>query len=75
MSYQLPCLGVLVPPRAGRLPEECSFLSVEPEQALLSALFVQANQVYARLWNCSPNRVEANLCSGCPCRCMPAPST
>ena len=50
----------------GLLPEEGSFLSVEPEQALLSALFVQANQVYARLWNGSPNRVEANLGSGGP---------
>jgi hypothetical protein len=66
MGYQLPCLGVLVAPRAGRLPEEGSFLRVEPEQALLSALFVQANRVYARLWNYSPDRVEANVGSGGP---------
>jgi len=50
----------------GLLPEEGSFLSVEPEQALLSALFAQANRVYARLWNGSPNRVEANLGGGGP---------
>jgi len=50
----------------GLLREEGSFLRVEPEQALLSALFAQANPVYARLLNGSPNRVGANLGSGGP---------
>ena len=66
LDYQLPCLGVFVTPHAGKLPPEGSFLSVEPEEALLSAMFVRRGKVYVRLWNASANSIEASVGSGGP---------
>jgi len=66
LDYQLPCLGVFVTPHAGNLPPEGSFLSVGPEEALLSAMFVRRGKVYVRLWNASANSIEARVGSGGP---------
>jgi len=66
LDYQLPCLGVFVTPHAGNLPPEGSFLSIEPEEALLSSMFVRQGKVYVRLWNASANGVEASVTSGGP---------
>ena len=66
VEYQLPCLGVFITPHAGNLPPEGSFLSVEPDQALLSAAFVRGGRVYVRLWNASANSAEATVASGGP---------
>ncbi len=66
LDYQFPCLGVFVTPHMGRLPPEGSFLSIEPEEALLSALFVHGGRMYVRLWNASPNDIEATVGSGDP---------
>lgn len=66
LDYQLPCLGVSVTPHMGRLPPEGSFLSIEPEEALLSALFVHRGRMYVRLWNASANGIEAVVGSGGP---------
>jgi hypothetical protein len=66
LDYRLPCLGVFVTPHAGNLPPEGSFLSIEPGEALLSAMLVRRGKVYVRLWNASPNGVEASVASGGP---------
>jgi len=66
LDYQLPCLGVFVTPHAGNLPPEGSFLSIEPEEALLSSMFVRRGKVYVRLWNASAHGVEASVASGGP---------
>jgi hypothetical protein len=65
-DYQLPCLGVLLSPRYGSLPSYGSFLRLEPEQALLSSLFVQRDRVYARVWNPSNESRDASITSGGP---------
>ncbi len=64
LDYQLPCLGVFVTPHAGRIPPGGSFLSIEPAQALLSAMFVHNGSVYVRLWNASTGSLEARIESG-----------
>jgi hypothetical protein len=64
LDYQLPCLGVFVAPHAGRIPSEGSFLSIAPQEALLSAMFVRAGSVYLRLWNASPRTAAASVDSG-----------
>jgi len=66
IDYQLPCLGVLLRPRPGRLPAEGSFLKVGTEEVLLSALLVQKGKVYARVWNASSESRQASLASGGP---------
>ena len=63
-DYQLPWLGVFVDRHTGRLPNEGSFLSVEPAEALLSTLFVRDKRVYVRLWNTSDKPQEATVNSG-----------
>jgi hypothetical protein len=64
LDYQLPCLAMAVEASAGPLPPEGSFLAVEPEGIVLSALFGQNGSVYARLWNPSPEEQQASLRSG-----------
>jgi hypothetical protein len=66
LNYELPCLGVFVTPHAGNLPPEGSFLSIAPDEALLSAMLVRHGKVYVRLWNASANSVEARVSSGGP---------
>jgi len=66
LDYQLPCLGVFVTPHSGNLPPEGSFLSIEPPEALLSAMFVRRGKVYVRLWNGSATGVQASIGSGGP---------
>ena len=66
LDYQVPCLGAFVTPHSGNLPPEGSFLSVEPPEALLSAMFVRQGKVYVRLWNGSAVGVQANVGSGGP---------
>jgi len=64
LDYQLPCLAMAVEPSAGPLPPVGSFLAVEPEGIVLTALFGQNGGVYARLWNPSPQEQRASLRSG-----------
>ena len=64
LDYQLPCLAMAVEASAGPLPPVGSFLAVEPEGVVLSALFGQNGGVYARLWNPSPQEQRASLRSG-----------
>ena len=66
LDYQLPCLGAFVTPHSGNLPSEGSFLSIEPAEALLSAMFVRGGKVYVRLWNGSAGGVQASIASGGP---------
>jgi hypothetical protein len=63
-DYQLPCLGVFVTAHSGRMPSEGSFLSIAPQEALLSAMFVRTGSVYLRLWNASPKTAAASVDSG-----------
>ena len=64
LDYQLPCLAMAVEAKAGTLPPEGSFLTVEPEGIVLTALFGQNGGIYARLWNPSPEEQRASLRSG-----------
>jgi hypothetical protein len=64
LDYQLPCLAMAVEASAGPLPAAGSFLAVEPEGIVLTALFGQNGGVYARLWNPSPQEQRASLRSG-----------
>ena len=64
LDYQLPCLAMAVEASAGPLPPVGSFLAVEPEGIVLTALFGQNGGVYARLWNPSPQEQRASLRSG-----------
>jgi len=61
LDYQLPCLAMAVEASAGPLPPLGSFLAVEPEGIVLTALFGQNGGVYARLWNPSPQEQRASL--------------
>jgi len=61
LDYQLPCLAMAVEASAGPLPPVGSFLAVEPEGIVLTALFGQNGGVYARLWNPSPQEQRASL--------------
>lgn len=60
-DYQLPCLVRTCRRQPGSLPPSGSFLSIEPEGMLLSALFIQNDRTYARLWNPSGRRRRAAL--------------
>jgi len=64
LDYQLPCLAMAVEPSPGPLPPEGSFLVVEPEGIVLTALFGQNGGIYARLWNPCPQEQQASLRSG-----------
>jgi hypothetical protein len=64
LDYQLPCLAMAVEASPGPLPPQGSFLIVEPEGIVLTALFGQNGGVYARLWNPSPQEQRASLQSG-----------
>jgi hypothetical protein len=66
LDYQLPCLGAFLTPHAGSLPPEGSFLTIGPEEALLSAMFVRSGKVYVRLWNASSEGIQASVGSGAP---------
>jgi len=77
-DYLLPVLWAPVKPSRGRLPLSAGFLSVEPEQVLLTALFASAQRagrreegIYARLWNASSRRQRAVLRSGGRVRTLP----
>jgi len=61
LDYQLPCLAMTVEPSPGPLPPEGSFLVVEPEGIVLTALFGQNGGIYARLWNPCPQEQQASL--------------
>jgi hypothetical protein len=65
-DYRLPCLGVVLSPRSASLPSYGTFLRLEPEQVVLSSLFVQKERVYARLWNPSDADRKASIESGGP---------
>lgn len=67
-DYRLPLTLTLGDRSPGVLPSRGSFLEVEPEEVLLSALFVQKGALYARLWNASPEPQEATLRSGAELR-------
>jgi len=64
LGYQLPCLAMAVEASAGPLPLVGSFLAVEPEGIVLTALFGQNGGIYARLWNPSAQEPQASLGSG-----------
>jgi hypothetical protein len=64
LGYQLPCLAMAVEASVGPLPPVGSFLAVEPEGIVLTALFGQNGGIYARLWNSSAQEQEASLGSG-----------
>jgi hypothetical protein len=64
LDFQLPCLAMAVEASAGPLPPMDSFLAVEPEGIVLTALFGQNGGVYARLWNPSPQEQRAGLRRG-----------
>ncbi len=63
-DYLTPCQTAVLEPSAGDLPPSASFLSVEPKEALLTALFQWDGALYARLWNASPRRTRIRLASG-----------
>ena len=62
LDYNLPCQSLLATGQAGAmLPPAISFLTVEPDEALVTALLLQEGQVHARLWNCSDHEITARL--------------
>jgi hypothetical protein len=63
-GYRLPLLVTATQPRDGELPPSGSFLEIEPEEAILTALFVRRGAIYARLWSASPEAQEAQLRGG-----------
>lgn len=58
MDFRLPCQGRWVGGSSGGLASG-SFLTVEPEEVLPTALFVHRGRVYLRLWNSSEREVTA----------------
>lgn len=77
-DYLLPVLWAPVEVSKGRLPPRGSFLSVEPEQVFLTALFASARLpgrreegIYCRLWNASDRPRRAVLRSGGRLRTLP----
>jgi len=58
-DFRLPCLVQPLPGSAGGRVESRSFLTVEPDSVLATALFVHGRGLYLRLWNPSPREAVA----------------
>jgi hypothetical protein len=63
-DYRMPLLVTSRQPGGGELAPSGSFLEIDPQEAMLSALFVRSGAIYARLWNASPEAREADLRGG-----------
>jgi len=60
-DFRLPVLTAPLPSRSGGCSAPWSFLEVEPENVLLTALFAREGRTYARLWNASGEPASASL--------------
>ncbi len=61
LDFQLPCRWQMLRALSGRPAVPRSFLSVEPESVLATALFVHRGRVYLRLWNASGQEAVAAI--------------
>jgi hypothetical protein len=65
LDYNQPCCSLMTTAQtAATLPATMSFLTVEPDEVLITALFRREGQVHARLWNCSDRENVALLRPG-----------
>jgi len=60
-DFRLPVRTVDLPLGKGGGSGPWSFLAVEPEQAILTALFAREGEAYARIWNASDTPAEVAL--------------
>jgi hypothetical protein len=60
-DFRLPVLTAPLPSQSGGCSAPWSFLEVEPETVLLTALFAREGRTYARLWNASGEPTDASL--------------
>jgi hypothetical protein len=60
-DFRLPVLSVEIPDSPGRRSAPWSFLEIEPETVILTALFARDHRVHARLWNASDEPTDASL--------------
>jgi alpha-mannosidase len=61
LDFQLPCRWQMLQALSGRPAVPRSFLSVEPESVLATALFVHRGRAYIRLWNASGQEAVAAI--------------
>jgi hypothetical protein len=61
LDFQLPCRWQMLQALSGRPAVPRSFLSVEPESVLATALFVHWGRAYIRLWNASGQEAVAAI--------------
>ena len=60
-DFRLPVLAAPLPSQRGGCSAPWSFLGIEPETVLLTALFAREGRTYARLWNASGEPADASL--------------
>ena len=63
-DFRLPVLSVELRSATGKCSAPWSFLELEPETVLLTALFARDGRTHARLWNASDVPVDAALIGG-----------
>lgn len=60
-DFRMPVLTAPIASGAGKRSAPWSFLAVEPETVVLTALFARDGRTYARLWNASDQATDASL--------------
>jgi hypothetical protein len=60
-NSRLPVLAAEIRSNAGELSAPWSFLEIEPETVVMTALFARDGRTHARLWNASDEPAEARL--------------
>jgi len=63
-DFRLPVLSVEITSGAGKRSAPWSFLAIEPETVVLTALFARDGRTHARLWNASDEATDAALIGG-----------
>lgn len=63
-DFRLPVLAVEVRHTTGKRSAPWSFLEIEPETVVLTALFARDGRTHARLWNASDEPADASLIGG-----------
>jgi hypothetical protein len=63
-DFRLPVLAVEIPDLPGRRSAPWSFLEIEPETVILTALFARDGRAHARLWNASDEPADVSLIGG-----------
>jgi hypothetical protein len=63
-DFRLPVLAVEIRGTSGRRSAPWSFLEIEPDTVILTALFAREGKAHARLWNASDEPADVSLIGG-----------